>query len=227
MVRILDAPRRGLVAGLVLLLLPAPGAWAGFVTTEQLWGETGFRRGSVDYSPDPGRAALPAAPTALTDPISGTTGVFSRDDPLSGSLYVSPRSDSSGNIRKELVGLFGTLPAASTLSASALIDRAVKATGSDSKGRPLDSLIDREPMKGPLVGRYRAAGVFVAVSGLEEGNWIGGYRDAQAMQQLMDLENLSPGAALAAAESKAAPVPGTLWTLALGLPWLLRRRRTG
>jgi len=120
------------------------------------------------------------------------------------------------------------VPPASSLSEIDLLKNALQSVRADHKsGGSVAFLAERDSVTGPLANQYRSAGIFVLVDGVDEVNWINGFKDAAATAQLLSLED---GAAEGARQGRvpAVPLPGTLILLAGSLPLLWRvRRRPG
>lgn len=216
------AVRRFLAACLpaVLALLWVETAAAGLLTTDRMVPNFIFKSGTLDYRPTP-EDLVPLGPLSASgrllhidgDPALGM-------DPLRGSLQIGS-AQRFGNLADLPFNVFGSLPSADSLSGSELLSASVKSLDQDNKGRGLERLIDDAPIKGRLASRYRGAGIFTAVDGVDETSWIASYQQLASAVELIALEDAN---GTAPASALAAPIPSSFLLLLAGLPVLLFAR---
>lgn len=223
-------PRRT-TARALLLVIAAVGtapARAGLLTTRQTLENFSFLAGELEYHPDPRTFTLPtdgAFAFTATDPDLGYRAAGSKHDSLRGSLHIVPKSDNYGSFLSADFNIFGSLPTLSAQTAATLNADAVKSLRPDSKPDGLAFLSDHEPIIGPLASRYRGAGVFMLVAGVDDQTWVQGFADGANTMQLLDAEDGVPKSTATPGDLEAIPLPATPWLLLAGLPLALRRRR--
>jgi hypothetical protein len=217
------------LAGLLaaLALTAAPPLCAGLLTTERTVANFSFKHGTVDYRPEPGQLDLVGGDaSALSTRLSGLARRADNAlDPLSGALHLDDKHDDFGDISRIDFDLFGSLQSAESLPSGELLSASVETLGKDSKGGGFYRLIDQKPIAGTLASQYRAAGIFMLVAGVDDATWVAGYKDAASTNQLLDLEDAVANGTAPPGTVLPVPLPGGLWLLAAGLPWLIGRRR--
>ncbi len=217
MVEMLSRVRRAFAIAVVGWALMQPqAASAGLLTTGSALANFSFKGAAVDYNPDPGVFTLAANPAATPDEAI--------DAPNAG-LHLSARIDENGNLLSGEIRMFGSIPSARSRAQADLLSGSVRQLSWDTKGGgPLAFLIDRDRIGGKLANVYRGAGIFVLVDGLDDVDWVNGFKDAETTVQLLRLEEQVAASPL---NGGAVPVPGTLLMLLAGLPLLAYRMRAG
>jgi hypothetical protein len=212
---------------LVIAAIGAAPAHADLLTTRQTLENFSFLAGAIEYAPDPRTFTLPtdgAFAFTATDPDLGYRAADSKHDSLRGSLHIVPKSDNYGNFLSADFNIFGSLPALSNQTEARLNADAVQSLRPDSKPDGLAFLSDHERIIGPLASRYRGAGVFMLVVGVDDQTWVQGFADGANTMQLLDAEDGVAKGTASPEDLAAIPLPATAWLLIAGLPLALRRR---
>jgi len=161
-----------------LLLLQVQTVSAGLFTTERTVANFRFNGTALDYDPSPRLVRA-------SDPVSGSSSASDANGPL----HIDEGLDNFGNLKNVSFNLFGSVPPAASLPEIDLIKDSLKALRADNKGAgSVAFLAERDTVTGSLANQYRSAGVFVLLNGVDEVNWINGYKDAAAIAELLNLE---------------------------------------
>lgn len=209
--------RHVLLGGLAALLLQVQAVSAGLFTTEQALGNFTFTGDRLDYHPSPQGLSLHAPDSASLD------GGDPDPDLSGGAFHIEDRTDSFGKLTDLSVTLFGSLPPADSYSELDLLKTSLESLRGDHEGTgSLAFLAEGDAVTGSLANRYRSAGVFVLVDGVDQINWVNGFEDAVTTAQLLGLED-----GVGIKGEVQIPLPGTLVLLLGGLPLLWRYRRSG
>ena len=189
-----------MAAGLAAAALWAPAAPAGLLTTRETLADFRFAGDQVDYDPDP-KTLIPARDSPLafivTDPALGLGATQSIHDPLRGSLHILMKDSNYGAFEGAPFNVFSSLPPLGRPPEAVLLGDSIKALKPDSKPSALDFLNDHDRLTGPLASRYRGAGIFMLVWGLDDESWVRGFADGASTMELLLIEDraVRPGAA--------------------------------
>lgn len=222
--------KRWLVLPASLSLLLTGQAAAGFLSTASALPNFHFRGGQIVYDVGDIRFKLAdeEGGPVVSEGGPGSTGDGGQTwvDPLRGSVYLDPQQESSGDVARIRVGLFGGVPAASTRTVSERLQDGLDAVVVDTHGDALSYLADDRAVNGPLIGRMQSAGVFVTIPGVNLEVWVAGYQDGAPAQRLLEIEDAVRVGDLPP-EALAIPLPGTLLLFLAGVPLLAVLRRSG
>lgn len=220
------ARSNGWLIGLAACLLLLPdSSGAGFLSTRNVLPNFHFSAGLLVYDPGFGLFTVSEDESASVVPVAELDADEVQDmmDPLRGGLYLDPRQDSSGDLKRVSVSLFGSIPTAASRSKIERIQDGLEAVDADARGDTLAFMVDQRPVTGPLVGKMQSAGIFTTVPGVDLTLWIDGYKDGAPAQRLLELEDAVKAGTLPP-DAIAMPLPGTLGLALMALPLLIRRR---